>query len=158
MIHADQDGFIDIKDPIPVYIAANGPRGQQVTGELADGWVTTLRERRSLEPEIARIRDAAGQSGRSTEKPCTVALEFGCVLREDESLSADRVMARVGSSIMPGLHAQCEAGFGPGANLGMRPDPEMTDAFNTYIQEYAEVWARLPTVFTWTPTGHTWCS
>ena len=138
LIHADLEGFINIKDPIPVYIAANGPRGQQVTGELADGWVTTLRVRRSLEPEIARICDAARQSGRSTEKPYTVALEFGCVLREGESLNSDRVMARVGPSIMPGLHAQWEAAFGLGANLGMRPDPEMTDAFNTYIQEYAE--------------------
>ena len=138
LIHADQEGFINIEDPIPVFIAANGPRGQQVTGELADGWVTTLRVRRSLEPEIARICDAAERAGRSTEKPYTVALEFGCVLREGESLNSDRVVARVGPSIMPGLHAQWEAGFGPGADLGMRPDREMTDAFNTYIQEHAE--------------------
>jgi len=138
LIHADQEGFINIKDPIPVFIAANGPRGQEVVGELADGWVTTLRVRRSLEPEIAAICDAAGRAGRSTAKPYTVALSYGCVLREGESLSSQRVMDRVGPSILPGLHAQWEAGFGPGANLGMRPDAEMADAFNTYIQEHAE--------------------
>ena len=138
LIHADQEGFIDIKDPIHVYLAANGPRGQEVVGELADGWVTTLRISRSLDPEIARICDAAGRAGRSTAKPYTVVLTFGCVLREGESRTSERVMARVGPSIVPGLHAQWEAGFGPGANLGMRPDAEMADAFNTYIQEYAE--------------------
>ena len=138
LMHADQEGFINIKDPISVYIAANGPRGQEVVGELADGWVTTLRIRRSLDPEIATICDAAGRAGRSTEKPYTVALSFGCVLRDGESLGSERVMARVGPSIVPGLHAQWEAGFGPGANLGMRPDAEMADAFNTYIQEYAD--------------------
>ena len=138
LVHADQEGFINIKDPIPVYLAANGPRGQEVVGELADGWVTTLRVRRSLDPEFTTIRDAAGRAGRSTAKPYTVALTFGCVLREGESLTSKRVMARVGPSIVPGLHAQWEAGFGPGANLGMRHDAEMADAFNTYIQEYAE--------------------
>ena len=138
LMHADQDGFINIKDPIPVYIASNGPRGREVVGELADGWVTTLRIRRSLDPEIAEICDAAGRSGRSTEKPYTVALSFGCVLRDGESLRSDRVMARVGPSLVPGLHAQWEAGFGPGANLGMRPDSETADAFNTYIEEYVE--------------------
>jgi len=138
LIHGDKEEFINIKDPISVYLAANGPRGQQVVGEIADGWVTTLRVRRSLKPEIATISDAAGRAGRSTEKPYTVALTFGCVLREGETMGSQRVMDRVGPSIVPGLHAQWEAGFGPGANLGMRPDAEMADAFNTYIQEYAE--------------------
>ena len=100
--------------------------------------MTTLRVRRSLEPEIATICQAAGRAGRSTAKPYTVALAFGCVRKEGEALASKRVMARVGPSIVPGLHAQWEAGFGPGANLGMRPDAEMADAFNTYIQEYAE--------------------
>jgi len=59
------------------------------------------------------------------------------VLREGETLESQRVMDRVGPSIVPGLHAQWEAGFGQGANLGMRPDAEMADAFNTYIREYA---------------------
>ena len=138
LVHADQEGFINIKDPIPVYLAANGPKGQKVVGELADGWVTTLRVRRSLEPEFATICEAAGQAGRSTAKPYTVALSFGCVLRDGESMTSERVIARVGPSVVPGLHAQWEARFGLGADLGMRTDAEMADAFNTYIQEYAE--------------------
>ena len=138
LVHADQEGFINIKDPIPVYLAANGPRGQEVVGELADGWVTTLRVRRSLDTEITTICNAAGRAGRSTEKPYTVALTFGCVLREGESLTSKRVMARVGPSIVPGLHAQWEASYGPGADLGMRPGAEAADAYNAYMQEFAE--------------------
>ena len=138
LVHADQEGFINIKDPIPVYLAANGPRGQEVVGELADGWVTTLRVRRSLDTEITTICNAAGRAGRSTAKPYTVALSYGCVPREGESLTSKRVMARVGPSIVPGLHAQWEASYGPGANLGMRPSAETADAYNAYIQEFAE--------------------
>ena len=48
------------------------------------------------------------------------------------------MIARVGPAILPGLHAQWEASYGPGANLGMPPDPEMANAYDAYIREYAE--------------------
>jgi len=38
---------------------------------------------------------------------------------------------------MPGVHAQWEASYGPGANLGMQPDTEVADAYEAYLQEYA---------------------
>ena len=132
LVHADQEQFINIKDPIQVYVAANGPRALQVVGELADGWVTTLRARTDLSDNYATINDSAAKAGRSTAKPYTVALSYGCVLRDGESLTSERVMARVGPSIMPGVHAQWEASYGPGANLGM------ADAYEAYLQEYAE--------------------
>ena len=40
-LHPDH-GYINLKDPIPIYIAANGPKALALTGELADGWITTL--------------------------------------------------------------------------------------------------------------------
>ena len=137
LIHADHEDFINIKDPIPVFVAANGPRALGVVGELADGWVTTLRARTDLADNYAAIKESAAQSGRSTDKPYTVALSYGCVLREGESLSSERVLARVGPSIMPGVHAQWEAKYGPGANLGMSPDSEVADTYGAYLQEFA---------------------
>ena len=59
LVHADHDSFINIKDPIPIYLAANGPRALQVVGEIADGWVTTLRARSNLDGDFAKIGDAA---------------------------------------------------------------------------------------------------
>ena len=135
LVHADQEQFINIKDPIPVFVAANGPRALEIVGELADGWVTTLRPRAD---NYATIKDSAARAGRSTERPYTVALSYGCVLREGETLISERVMARVGPSIMPGVHAQWEASYGPGANLGMAPNSEVADAYEAYLQEYAE--------------------
>ena len=137
LVHADQEEFINIKDPIPVFVAANGPRALGVVGELGDGWVTTLRARSDLGENYTSIKDAAAQAGRSTAKPYTVALSYGCVLRKGESLTSERVMARVGPSIMPGVHAQWEASYGPGANLGMQPDTEVACAYEAYLQEYA---------------------
>ena len=137
LIHADHEDFINIKDPIPVFVAANGPRALGVVGELAEGWVTTLRTRTDLADNYAAIKESAAQSGRSTDKPYTVALSYGCVLREGESLSSERVLARVGPSIMPGVHAQWEAKYGPGANLGMSPDCEVAETYEAYLQEFA---------------------
>ena len=137
LVHADHADFINIKDPIQIYLAANGPRALQVVGELSDGWVTTLRGRSDLSGDFATISVAAAKAGRSTAKPYTVALAFGCVLREGESLTSERVMARVGPSLLPGVHAQWEASYGPGANLGMQPDSELGDAYEAYIQEYS---------------------
>ena len=59
------------------------------------------------------------------------------MLREGESLTSERVIARVGPSVVPGVHAQWEATYGPGSNLGMQPNSEMGDAYEAYIQEYA---------------------
>ena len=138
LVHADQDDFINIKDPIPIYLAANGPRALEAVGELADGWVTTVRARSNLDRDLASIANAAEGAGRSTAKPYTVALASGCVLREGESLVSERVMTQVGPYILPVLHAQWEAGYGPGADLGVRLNPEVAGAYNTYIQEYAK--------------------
>lgn len=137
LIHADHGDFINIKDPIQIYLAANGPRALQAVGELSDGWVTTLRARSDLGSDFATISDAAARAGRGTAKPYTVALTYGCVLREGESLTSERVIARVGPSVVPGVHAQWEASYGPGADLGMQPNSEIGDAYEAYIQEYA---------------------
>ena len=137
LVHADHEDFINIKDPIQIYLAANGPRALGAVGELADGWVTTLRARDDLKGDFATINEAAAKAGHSTAKPYTVALTYGCVLREGESLTSERVIARVGPSVLPGVHAQWEASYGPGANLGMQPNAEAGDAYDAYIQEYA---------------------
>ena len=137
LVHADHPDFINIDDPIQVILAANGPRALKAVAELSDGWVTTLRGRGDLTGDFATIADAAAKAGRSTEKPYTVALTYGCVLRPGESLSSDRVISRVGPSVLPGVHAQWEATYGPGSNLGMDPNTETGDAYEAYIQEYS---------------------
>ena len=138
LIHADHEGFINIKDPIPIYLAANGPKALEAVGELADGWVTVGAATRHLDPDFAAIRQAAAHAGRSTAKPYTVALTAGCVLREGESFMSDRVLAQVGPNTVPRLHALWEASYGPGADLGIRHNPALAAAYHAYIQEYAK--------------------
>src|SRR5690349_17096784 len=40
-LHLDR-GYINLRDQIPIYLAADGPKALEMTGELADGWLTVL--------------------------------------------------------------------------------------------------------------------
>ena len=137
LVHADRASFINIKDPIPIFLAASGPRALQAVGELADGWVTGAA--RNLDRQYATICSAAEQAGRSTAKPYTVGLTSGCVLREGESPMSPRVMAQVGPNLVYRSHAIWEASYGPGANLGVPSNPDAAAEYNSYIEEYAEI-------------------
>ncbi len=137
LVHADHADFINIKDPIPVFLAANGPKALQAVGELGDGWVTTGAGRH-LDRDYALIRDAAEQAGRGNAKPYTVGLIPGCMLHEGESLMSERVMAQVVPNIVTRQHSQWEANYGPGANLVVQSNLEVAGEYDDYIQQYAK--------------------
>lgn len=135
LLHPDRGGFINIDDAIPIYLAANGPKALAATGELADGWV-----RNAFTPQLASgfeaIRAAAAAAGRPTDKPYTVGLTSGCVLRDGESLTSTRVIERVGPNVLGGLHRIWESHYGPGATVGPQ-DPDAA-AYQRYIEGYGD--------------------
>ena len=135
LIHGQREEFLNLDDFIPIYVAANGPRALGVVGEVGDGWVTTgmgLNAQQGF-PVIAAAAEAAG---RPTDKPYTVGLTSGLVLRDGETVHSERVMARLGPGMVPGVHAMWEAAHGPGANLGM-DNPDLAGEYHNYIREYA---------------------
>ena len=76
-----------------------------------------------------------------------MALTAGCILREGESLTSERVIAQVGPNTVLRLHAMWEASYGPGADLGIRNNPALAAQYNyadlgaeyhAYIQEYTK--------------------
>ena len=141
--NSGRDEFFNIEDPIPVMLAANGPRGQKIAGEISDGWITTARSE-SVPDGLPRVMAAAEASGNSFDsfgghgaKPYVTILASGCVLREGESLSSKRVMRNVGPSLIPGIHAMWERDFGPGANLGMS-NPGIAQEYDRYVREYGD--------------------
>jgi 5,10-methylenetetrahydromethanopterin reductase len=91
-----------LEQPVPVYLAANGPKGMELSGEIADGLITVA----GLAPELIasvreRIATGAARAGRSPED---VELCFGtfCHVTDDEREAARIVkpyvvaMAQVG--------------------------------------------------------------
>jgi coenzyme F420-dependent oxidoreductase len=50
--------------PVPIYVAALGPRNVRLTGEIADGWLPIFAARGRLAPLRAELHDGANASGR----------------------------------------------------------------------------------------------
>ena len=136
LVHADRDSFINIQDPIPIFMAANGAKALQAVGEVADGWVTTGAGR-DLTRDLETIRQAAQQAGRSEAKPPTLAVTPGCVLHPGESMTSERVMAHVAPNLVMRMHAVWEAGHGPGADLGVSGSSPRAEEYDDYIRQYA---------------------
>jgi alkanesulfonate monooxygenase SsuD/methylene tetrahydromethanopterin reductase-like flavin-dependent oxidoreductase (luciferase family) len=101
-------GYINLKDPIPIYLAANGPKALELTGELADGWITTISDPESFKKNLARVKAGASKVGKELTDFPIMALSTSCVLRPGEASTAPRVIARVGPVAIVGLHALWE--------------------------------------------------
>ena len=141
--NSGRDDFFNIEDPIPVMVAANGPKGQELVGEISDGWITTGRSL-NVPEGIPTIMESAKRSGNSFDrfggtdtKPYVTVLTSSCVLREGETVSSERVIRNIGPTLVPGVHAMWESSFGPGSNLGMS-NSDIAENYNKYITEYGD--------------------
>ena len=141
--NSGRDEFFNIEDPIPVMLAANGPRGQKMAGEISDGWITTARSSALPEglPRVVSAAKAVGNNfdafGGNGAKPYVTVLTSACVLREGEALSSERVVRNIGPTLLPGVHAMWEREYGPGSNLGMS-NPPLAQEYDRYIREYGD--------------------
>ncbi len=141
LLTADRSvGCFNLDDPIEIHIAANGPKAMQLAGEVGDGWITAGGLPETVAPGGEAVRSAARDSGRAfdtpTGRPFTTALSTGCVLRDGEVLSSERVTRRVGAVAVVGVHAAWESYYGRGSNLGIRND-ETATAYDAYIEQLA---------------------
>ena len=136
LIHADHPDFINLDDPIPIFLAANGPKAMRVVGEVGDGWVTS-----GSGPWIAsgfsQIEAGAASVGREYVKPYTAVMEGACVLRDGETLESARVIDRVGPWVILSLHTMWEATHGSwGGHLQIN-DADLAGEYHRYISDYA---------------------
>ena len=103
-LHRDRR-FINLDNPIPIYVAANGPRVCELAGEFGDGWVTAGGINARVGGRLARIRAGAERAGRTLPPDFhTAALTSSCVLRPGEPLSSERVINHTGAQVTSALH------------------------------------------------------
>ncbi len=133
-------GCFNLDDPIEIHVAANGPKALRLAGECGDGWITAGAMPEMVGPGGEAVRGAAEDAGRSFDtpggRPFTTALSTGCILRDGEALSSERVTRRVGAISVVGVHAAWESRYGRGSNLGLRND-DVATAYDEYIEKYA---------------------
>jgi alkanesulfonate monooxygenase SsuD/methylene tetrahydromethanopterin reductase-like flavin-dependent oxidoreductase (luciferase family) len=122
--------FINLDDPIPFYVAGNGPRTLGLAGEFGDGILTTGVTKPERMAIVRRqVEDGARRAGRpSGGLPC-VSLTHVCVLRPGEKLDSPRVAQMTGHWVMTSFHA-IAAGYARPHGL----PPMVRKAYDAYAE------------------------
>jgi len=106
-LHQD-NGYINLKDPIPIHMAADGAKALELAGEIADGWLTVICDAPRFRQKFDAVKRGAARAGRSVANLPTTVLTTGCILRDGESITSPRVIERVGPMAIVMLHALWE--------------------------------------------------
>ena len=100
------DGFINVEQPVPIYVAADGPLALKAVGAYGDGRVCSHNQSKAmLQQSLDKIHQGADAVGRKLPADFhTTALTYACMLRPGESMTSDRVIDEVGSMALATLH------------------------------------------------------
>jgi alkanesulfonate monooxygenase SsuD/methylene tetrahydromethanopterin reductase-like flavin-dependent oxidoreductase (luciferase family) len=98
--------FINLENPVPIYVAANGPRALRTAGEYGDGLISAFNERpEMLQHNLQLVREGAERADRTLPDDfSTATLTTSVVLQPGEKLTSDRVIDECGSQVMAIIH------------------------------------------------------
>jgi alkanesulfonate monooxygenase SsuD/methylene tetrahydromethanopterin reductase-like flavin-dependent oxidoreductase (luciferase family) len=99
-------GFRNLTNPIPIYVAGNGPLALKTAGRYGDGLVSLFNEQpETLRYHMGMVREGAEEAGRALPADFyTTALTSTVVLQPGERLSSDRAIEIAGSWVVCCIH------------------------------------------------------
>jgi 5,10-methylenetetrahydromethanopterin reductase len=125
--------LINTKDPIPLYIAASGPRARALTAKLGAGWIDNVADVAPGAANLEQMRGAWAQAGQPAEALYAVAWIGGAVLDEGEPADGPRAMAIAGPRAAMLLHRAADTALaGYPQPLAMRP--EFAEQVEAYVE------------------------
>ena len=105
------DRYVNTGPPIPVYVAADGPKALAEAGRSGDGWITTLQFAGAMfnaaevfSASLQVVREATDNAA----DPYTIWSTTICVLTPGESVTSERVLRRVGAHAMMPFHSYAD--------------------------------------------------
>ncbi|MCW5746141.1 MAG: LLM class flavin-dependent oxidoreductase [Alphaproteobacteria bacterium] len=92
--------------PVPIYVAADGPLALKAAGAYGDGRVCSHNQTRArLQKSLETMQAGAAAIGRTLPADFhTAALGYACVLQPGEKLTSDRVIDEIGPMAAATLH------------------------------------------------------
>jgi len=102
-------GLINTHDPIPLWIAASGPRARALTAKLGAGWIATAGDVQGAVAAMADMEERRRAAGRGTETLESVVLTGGAILQDGERADSPRAMAQAGPRAAMLLHRAADA-------------------------------------------------
>ena len=98
-------GFRNIDTPIPMYVAANGPRALRTAGMYGDGLVSIFNEQKEvLDYNLKYVGEGAAKAGRKLDNYHVTTLTNAVVLKAGQKLTDEAVVERAGSWVATALH------------------------------------------------------
>jgi 5,10-methylenetetrahydromethanopterin reductase len=126
-------GLINTQDPIPLFIAASGPRARKLTAKLGAGWIDNVADVDRGIATLEQMRVAWQEAGRAREDLTAVAWVGGAVLDEGEPVDGPRGMALAAPRAAMLLHRAADTALADHpAPLAMLP--AFTDAVAGYVE------------------------
>jgi 5,10-methylenetetrahydromethanopterin reductase len=126
-------GLINTRDPIPLYIAATGPKARGLTARLGAGWINTAGD---VAGAAAGMREMAGlwrDAGHPRDELDSVVLTGGAVIEPGEALDSDRVVAQAGPRAAMLLHRAADQALGGFPAMAAMP-PALADTLAAYVE------------------------
>jgi hypothetical protein len=126
-------GYINIKDPIPIIVAAQGPKAMELAGEVGDGWMAPVSGPQSFAQNLETVRASAKRAGRPLDHFSIIMFAGVCVLKPGETLTSPRVLDQVGPIAAVALHALWES-----SAVASGLPPSLRSVAERYRDEYVD--------------------
>src|SRR5580692_2807916 len=129
-------GLINTRDPIPLFVAASGPRARALTAKLGAGWIATAGDVEGGVAAMADMRERRRAAGREAEPFDAVVLTGGAILEEGEPADSPRAIAQAGPRAAMLLHRAADAALAgmPTMNPNAVP-PAVADTIAAYVEK-----------------------
>jgi 5,10-methylenetetrahydromethanopterin reductase len=126
-------GLTNMHDPMPLFIAASGPRARALTAKLGAGWIDNVADAERGAATLEHMRAAWQQAGHARDDLQAVAWIGGAVLDEGEPVDGPRGMALAAPRAAMLLHRAADTALaGHPAPLAMRP--EFAESVEAYVE------------------------
>jgi len=124
-------GFVNFKDPIPLYISGFGPKSLALAGKYGDGAVIGAARDTSMGSMWHMVQAGAEDAGRSLTPGgnyYTTALTTMVVLEPGEAVDSERVKAQCGAMAMAAVHYA----YDQQRNFGHQPPGHLANIWDDY--------------------------
>jgi alkanesulfonate monooxygenase SsuD/methylene tetrahydromethanopterin reductase-like flavin-dependent oxidoreductase (luciferase family) len=126
-------GLINTKDPIPLYIAATGPRARALTARLGAGWISTIGDAAAASAALREMRSRREAAGHDAEALDSIVLTGGAILSDGEPADSPRAIAQAGPRAAMLLHRAADQALAGLPNATPIP-PAIAETVARYVE------------------------
>lgn len=132
--------LINIQDPIPLFIAASGPRARKLTAKLGAAWIDNVADVERGAATLEAMHAAWQDAGRARDDLQAVAWIGGAVLEEGEPVDGPRGMALAAPRAAMLLHRAADTALASYPTpIAMRPEfAASAEAYVAYARSFNE--------------------